>query len=108
MSADTATPTPTRPVSSQSDRELQAQLLGIAPVLKPGTSTIGRWLNRLFVIVVLIAIPLAYYFGYIGVAWLNRIGIILNFFAGFMVAPELFGVERIKRLRSVSKPYSLL
>ena len=27
--------------------------------------------------------------------WLNRIGIILNFFAGFMLAPELIGLERL-------------
>lgn len=30
-------------------------------------------------------------------AWLNRIGIILNFLAGFMVAPELIGLERINK-----------
>lgn len=29
--------------------------------------------------------------------WLNRIGIILNFLAGFMLAPELLGVERIRK-----------
>lgn len=29
--------------------------------------------------------------------WLNRIGIILSFLAGFMLAPELIGEERIKK-----------
>jgi hypothetical protein len=29
--------------------------------------------------------------------WLNRIGIILNFLAGFLMAPELIGIERLKR-----------
>lgn len=28
---------------------------------------------------------------------LNRIGIVLNFLAGFMIAPELIGVERLRR-----------
>lgn len=28
--------------------------------------------------------------------WLNRLGIVLNFFAGFMLAPELIGLERLK------------
>lgn len=30
--------------------------------------------------------------------WLNRIGIILNFLAGFMLAPQLIGEERIGKL----------
>lgn len=30
-------------------------------------------------------------------AWLNRLGIVLNFFAGFMLAPELIGLERLTR-----------
>lgn len=29
--------------------------------------------------------------------WLNRIGIILNFFAGFMIAPELIGQKRLQQ-----------
>lgn len=29
--------------------------------------------------------------------WLNRLGIILNFLAGFLLAPELIGLERIRR-----------
>src|SRR6478672_7188862 len=29
--------------------------------------------------------------------WVNRTGIILNFFAGFMLAPELIGVDRLIR-----------
>ena len=29
--------------------------------------------------------------------WLNRVGIILNFLAGFLLAPELIGIERIKK-----------
>lgn len=30
--------------------------------------------------------------------WVNRIGIIFNFLAGFMIAPELIGIERLKRI----------
>lgn len=33
------------------------------------------------------------------IAWLNRIGILLNFIAGFLLAPELIGIERIERLQ---------
>ncbi len=29
--------------------------------------------------------------------WLNRIGIILNFIAGLLITPEIFGAERIKK-----------
>ena len=29
--------------------------------------------------------------------WLNRVGIILNFLAGFLLAPELIGIDRIKK-----------
>lgn len=29
--------------------------------------------------------------------WLNRIGIILNFLAGFLIAPELIGLDRIRK-----------
>lgn len=28
--------------------------------------------------------------------WLNRVGIILNFVAGFLVAPELLGIHRLE------------
>jgi hypothetical protein len=84
MSAGTTT-------SSKSHIELQAELLGIDPTVQPSNSQIGRWLNRLFVIAVFVAIPSTYYFGYIGIVSLNRIGIILNFCAGFLIAPELIG-----------------
>jgi hypothetical protein len=33
--------------------------------------------------------------------WLNRIGILLNFLAGFLIAPELIGVERIHRFEVI-------
>jgi len=33
--------------------------------------------------------------------WLNRIGIILNFFAGFLIAPELIGIQNIKNAEQV-------
>lgn len=98
MSASTATPN--KPIPSQSDRELQAELLGIDPTVQPTSSRIGTWLTQLFVITVLIAIPLLYYFGYIGVTWLNRLGIILNFCAGFLLAPELLGLKRIISLEN--------
>jgi hypothetical protein len=32
--------------------------------------------------------------------WLNRIGIILNFVAGFLLAPELIGLDRIRRFET--------
>lgn len=31
------------------------------------------------------------------VSWINRLGIMLTFLAGFMVAPELIGLERLTR-----------
>lgn len=31
---------------------------------------------------------------------LNRIGIVLNFLAGFMLAPELLGIERLRRIEN--------
>lgn len=34
---------------------------------------------------------------YLDKTWLNRTGIFLNFLAGFMLAPELIGEERIKK-----------
>jgi hypothetical protein len=30
--------------------------------------------------------------------WVNRVGILLNFLAGFMIAPELIGIDRLKRI----------
>jgi len=30
-------------------------------------------------------------------SWLNRVGIILNFLAGFLLAPELIGIDRINK-----------
>ncbi|HEX6371028.1 MAG TPA: hypothetical protein VF006_19075 [Longimicrobium sp.] len=32
--------------------------------------------------------------------WVNRIGVILNFAAGFMVAPELIGLDRLRHLET--------
>lgn len=32
--------------------------------------------------------------------WLNRAGIILNFLAGFMIAPELIGLERLQNIEN--------
>src|SRR5262245_46084403 len=84
---------------SQSDSKLQAELLGIALPGKPATSKASAVLSRVFIIVVLTAIPLLYYFGYIGIVWLNRIGVILNFCAGFMVAPELIGNEGLRKIQ---------
>jgi hypothetical protein len=66
--------------------------------ITPASSKASTWINRVLIVVVLVAIPVLYYFGYIGVVWLNRIGIILNFCAGFMVAPELLGVSRLHRI----------
>jgi hypothetical protein len=97
MQADSTAPTQnTKPM--QSDAELQAQLLGFPLHRKqPSFST---WLNRIFLIVVLVTIPLIYLFGYIGRDWLNRLGIIFNFLAGFLVAPELIGIRRTNQLIS--------
>jgi hypothetical protein len=68
-----------------------------ATTVKP-TSRVSRWFNRVSILVILVVIPLLYYFGYISVVWLNRIGIILNFCAGFMLAPELIGAKRLQRM----------
>ena len=59
---------------------------------------IGKWLKNLFVFLLVLALPIVYLLGYIGKDWLNRYGIILNFIAGFMVAPELIGIERLRTL----------
>lgn len=56
------------------------------------------WFNRIFFVIIILAIPFLYYFGYFDKEWINRIGIAFNFFAGFMVAPELIGDERLKRI----------
>lgn len=87
MSADT----------SQQDAKLQAELLSIIP-FKPRATKISKVVNWLLIFVVLVALPVAYYFGYIGKEWINRIGIILNFCAGFMVAPELIGQDRLRKV----------
>src|SRR5687767_3282152 len=63
-------------------------------------SGVSTWLNRVFVVVVLVAIPLLYYFGYFDAIGLNRFGIILNFLAGFMLAPELLGLKRIIKVET--------
>ena len=96
MSAEPVTTT--RPIAHQSDRELQAQLLGIDSTIQPTNRRIGTWLRQFFVVSVILAIPVGYYLGYIGVIGLNRIGIILNFCAGFMLAPELIGQKRLQWL----------
>jgi hypothetical protein len=67
-----------------------------AAAVKPA-SRLGIWVNRaLFVI--LIVTPLTLYFlGYISTQWANSIGILMDLFAGFMLAPELIGEKRLKR-----------
>lgn len=37
--------------------------------------------------------------------WLNRIGIILNFLAGFMLAPELIGIQRLSQIETKTETY---
>src|SRR5438105_240637 len=34
------------------------------------------------------------------IVWLNRAGIILNFLAGFMLAPDLIGLARLKKFEA--------
>jgi hypothetical protein len=80
MNVDIATPT-------QANQDA-AEATQVATV-KPTSSKVSTWVNRVFVVVVLVAIPLLYYFGYMGKEWINRIGITLNFCAGFLVSPEL-------------------
>jgi hypothetical protein len=89
MDADTAQQA--QQVSQQSADQIQP----IAPAQK--ASAVSTWLNRVLIVAILIAIPLLYHFGYIGTVWLNRLGIILNFCAGFMVAPELLGTVRLEK-----------
>ena len=79
--------------SVQSDAELQAELLSVAVTPKQNTPTTKR--NRAAMVLALIAIPLLYILVHIGNEWLNRTGIILNFCAGFMLAPHLIGDERL-------------
>jgi hypothetical protein len=88
MQVDSAAPTQAGQEASEATQ---------AVLVKPTSSRASRWVNRVFVVVVLLALPLAYYFGYMGKDWLNRLGIILNFCAGFMVAPELLGVARLDK-----------
>lgn len=40
--------------------------------------------------------------------WLNRAGIVLNFVAAFLVAPELIGIERIRKLEKTIKNWLFL
>ncbi|NJO84256.1 MAG: hypothetical protein HC828_16700, partial [Blastochloris sp.] len=40
-------------------------------------------------------LPVGYLLGAISIEALNRIGIVLNFAAGFMLAPELLGRQRL-------------
>jgi hypothetical protein len=89
-----------RVTPNQSDTEFQAELLGITP-----NSRIPAELSRLFILVILMAIPLLYRFGYIEILWLNRIGIILNFCAGFMLAPELLGTKRLLVIEAKTKHF---
>jgi hypothetical protein len=101
MQVDSAAPTPAVQGASEATQAAPTQ------TQPQRASAVSVWLNRVFVVVILVAIPLLYWFGYIGVVWLNRIGIILNFCAGFMVAPELIGVSRLRKLEKRIKTISL-
>jgi hypothetical protein len=56
---------------------------------------LSQRINGLFVFLFLGVLPLLYFSGYINQDWANRLGIIMNFLAGFLVAPELLGEERL-------------
>lgn len=42
------------------------------------------------------------------VTLINRIGIVLNFLAGFMLAPELLGVERLRKVENYIDKWALV
>jgi hypothetical protein len=44
---------------------------------------------------------------HLALVWLNRLGIVLNFLAGFMLAPELIGLERIKNAEKFLQVFSI-
>ncbi|MFD2937075.1 hypothetical protein [Spirosoma flavum] len=48
---------------------------------------------------------LLFQFGYIEPVWLNRVGIILNFIAGFLVAPDLIGIDRLETFENRVEVY---
>jgi hypothetical protein len=60
------------------------------------TSTLNKWIRRIFIFIIIVALPLSYLFGYISRDWINRIGILLNFCGSFLIAPELLGPKRLK------------
>lgn len=62
---------------------------------------LGIWLKRALVLSLLLTLPIAYYLAYISKDWINRIGIIMNFAAGFMLAPELIGVSRLRKIEII-------
>lgn len=64
------------------------------------SNTRGVWFNRIALAFIIGTFPILYFLGYINKEWINRIGIILNFLAGFMVAPELIGVERLAKIEN--------
>jgi hypothetical protein len=58
---------------------------------------LSKLINVIFTLAVVVALPVVYYLGFIDQSWTNRIGIIFNFVAGFMLAPELLGKRRLLR-----------
>lgn len=93
--------------SSQPDVELQAKLLGITLISTTDTNSI--WLKLVLTAAILLVFLPLLYFGYIGTVGVNRIGIILNFCAGLMVAPELLGTRILHWIEtnySSAKTYS--
>lgn len=56
------------------------------------------WVALAFIVVIPFVL---YYTGYIMKDWMNRSGIILNFIAGFMVAPDLIGEKRLVQLEAL-------
>ena len=59
---------------------------------------ISRWLKALYIIILIFGMPSLWFFGYISNTYINRLGIILNFLAGFMIAPELIGKTRLQSI----------
>jgi hypothetical protein len=58
---------------------------------------ISTTINALIFVVIALTVPILSFQGVIDQEWTNRLGIILNFAAGFLIAPELLGLERLRK-----------
>lgn len=57
--------------------------------------------NALFFIFIVLIVPALSFLKIIDSDWTNKLGIILNFFAGFLIAPELLGLDRLRKFEEL-------